>query len=213
MRDPYEVLGVKKTATQEEIKKAYRELAKKYHPDNYANNPLSDLAEERFKEINEAYEQLTGGHNNSTNGSYGSYGNAYQSGGYQNSYGSSSHAGAGVFAQVRNYINMNQLEQAERILDGMVEKPAEWFYLKGMIFLKRGWHDQGLNFVRQAANMDPRNPEYRATLSQLLGQNQQYRNMGNMGSVGGCSACDMCSGLICADCCCESCGGDLVPCC
>ena len=60
MKDPYETLGVSKNASQDEIKKAYRKLAKKYHPDNYANNPLADLAAEKFKEINEAYEALTG---------------------------------------------------------------------------------------------------------------------------------------------------------
>ena len=61
MKDPYEVLGVPHGASDEEIKKAYRELARKYHPDNYANNPLADLAQEKMKEINEAYDTLTKG--------------------------------------------------------------------------------------------------------------------------------------------------------
>ena len=59
MRDPYSVLGVSQNATDDEIKKAYRELARKYHPDNYQNNPLADLAEEKMKEINEAYDTIT----------------------------------------------------------------------------------------------------------------------------------------------------------
>ena len=59
MRDPYSVLGVDQNASDEEIKKAYRELARKYHPDNYQNNPLADLAEEKMKEINEAYDAIT----------------------------------------------------------------------------------------------------------------------------------------------------------
>ena len=59
MRDPYSVLGVSPNASDEEVKKAYRELARKYHPDNYQNNPLADLAEEKMKEINEAYETIT----------------------------------------------------------------------------------------------------------------------------------------------------------
>ena len=58
MRDPYQVLGVPSTATDEEVKKAYRDLARKYHPDNYHDNPLADLAQERMKEINEAYEAI-----------------------------------------------------------------------------------------------------------------------------------------------------------
>ena len=58
MNDPYSVLGVSPNASDEEIKKAYRELARKYHPDNYQNNPLADLAEEKMKEINEAYDMI-----------------------------------------------------------------------------------------------------------------------------------------------------------
>ncbi|NMA36967.1 MAG: J domain-containing protein, partial [Papillibacter sp.] len=61
MRDPYEVLGVSRNASEDEIKKAYRELARKYHPDNYKDNPLSDLAQEKMKEINEAYDAITKG--------------------------------------------------------------------------------------------------------------------------------------------------------
>ena len=59
MRDPYNVLGVSQSASDDEVKKAYRELARKYHPDNYQNNPLADLAEEKMKEINEAYDAIT----------------------------------------------------------------------------------------------------------------------------------------------------------
>jgi len=196
MRDPYEVLGVPKGASAEEIKKAYRRLAKKYHPDNYVNNPLADLAAEKFKEINEAYEQLTGG-------------NAQQG---KNATGSSYSGGAGEFAQIRNLINMNRIDEADRALDAMQNRTAEWFFLKGSVFMRRGWYSQGLNFIRQAVNMEPHNPEYRAALQQFMNRGQQYRQVGDqMG--GGMSACDCCQGLVCADCCCECMGGDLIRCC
>ena len=192
MKDPYEILGVSKDASSEEIKKAYRRLAKKYHPDNYINNPLADLASEKFKEINEAYEQLSGN-------------------GTANSYQSQSTGGAGNFAQIRNLINMNHIDEADHALDQLQNRTAEWFYLKGIVFMRRGWHSQGLNFIRQAVNMDPRNIEYRTTLNQYINQTQQYRNVG--GPVGNASACDCCQSLICADCCCECMGGDLIRCC
>ena len=87
MRDPYEVLGVSRNASQEEIKKAYRELSRKYHPDSYANNPLADLAEEKFKEVQEAYQQIMNGQAESYSyggsQSYGGYSNTYQQNTYQ----------------------------------------------------------------------------------------------------------------------------------
>lgn len=195
MRDPYEVLGVSKNASQDEIKSAYRKLAKQYHPDRYVGNPLADLAAEKFKEINEAYDALTGGNNSGSN--------------YQNA--GSSNGGAGNFAQIRNYINMGSIDEAERLLDAMSERGAEWFYLKGLIYLRRGWHAQGINFIRQAVNMAPNNFEYRHTLNTVENQAQQYRNVG--GSMTNDTACNCCTNLLCADCCCECMGGDLISCC
>ncbi|MBR5157039.1 MAG: DnaJ domain-containing protein [Clostridia bacterium] len=202
MKDPYEVLGISKGASQEEIKKAYRNLAKQYHPDNYVNNPLADLAQEKFKEINEAYEQLTG---------QGNQNSGYNAGGYSHS--SYSSGGAGEFSQIRNLIQMGNLQEAEMKLDAMANRTAEWFFLKGSIFMRKGWHQQGLNFIRQAVNMEPANPEYRATLNNYLAQTQRYRNVGYGMNAGSPSACDCCQGLICADCCCECMGGDLISCC
>lgn len=194
MRDPYEVLGVPNGASQEEIKKAYRKLAKQYHPDRYIGNPLSDLATEKFKEINEAYETLTGGNSSASHSS--------DSGSYQST---------GNFAQIRNYINMNLLDEAERLLDAMSNRNAEWFYLKGIVYLHRGWHSQGINFIKQAVNLEPNNFEYRRTLNSIQNQSQQYRNIGT--GMSDATLCNCCSNLICADCCCECMGGDLISCC
>ena len=83
MKDPYTVLGVGQDATDDEVKKAYRELARKYHPDNYANNPLADLAEEKMKEINEAYDTITKMRSGGYRG--GASASSYQSG-YQQQY-------------------------------------------------------------------------------------------------------------------------------
>lgn len=195
MNDPYEILGVSKNATQDEIKAAYRKLAKQYHPDKYVGNPLADLAAEKFKEINEAYDTLTGGNS----------AKHQQSGSYS--------GGAGTFAQVRNLINMNSLDEAERILDASSNRNAEWFYLKGSLYIRRGWYEQGMNFLRQAVHMDPANFEYRRTLSAIEQQRQQYRNVGGGMTSDSASMCNCCSNLLCADCCCECMGGDLISCC
>ena len=80
MTDPYKVLGVSPSATDEEVKDAYRKLAKKYHPDQYADSPLKDLADEKMKEINEAYDAITKMRSGGSSGGYQSQG-AYQRGG------------------------------------------------------------------------------------------------------------------------------------
>lgn len=81
MKDPYEVLGIPRNASDDEVKRAYRELSRKYHPDTYANNPLSDLAEDKFKEIQEAYHEImdmrSGNGQNYSNGYGGAYGQDY----------------------------------------------------------------------------------------------------------------------------------------
>ena len=94
MTDPYKVLGVSPTATDEQVKSAYRELAKKYHPDNYVNNPLSDLAEEKMQEINQAYDAIL------AQRKAGQGGSTYGGGGYTGGYGGSSQ-----FADIRRMIN------------------------------------------------------------------------------------------------------------
>lgn len=86
MADPYQVLGISSNATDEEVKKAYRELSRKYHPDTYVNNPLSDLAEEKFKEVQEAYQQImdmrSGKGSGYSQGGQGGQGYGGQNGGY-----------------------------------------------------------------------------------------------------------------------------------
>ena len=124
MRDPYSVLGVDPKASDAEIKKAYRELARKYHPDNYQNNPLADLAEEKMKEINEAYDVLTKQRSGGAGHQYASQG-TYQ----QRSYG----APNPTFARIRTLINAGDLAGAERLLLEVPQKNGEWYFLSGSI--------------------------------------------------------------------------------
>lgn len=205
MRDPYEVLGVSKNASDDEIKDAYRKLARKYHPDNYADNPLSDLAGEKMKEINEAYDAIVNERRSGANPNYNSSGKSYSS----NSAGSR-------FPEVRSLINQGRLEQAQEILDGVPPqmRDAEWYFLNGTVLYRRGWFDQAYTSFATAVRMNPQNPEYRNAMNNAQRQtSQQYNPYRSYGSAGGCSTCDICQTLICADCCCECMGGDLIRCC
>lgn len=216
MTDPYKVLGVASSATDEEVKSAYRELARKYHPDNYQNNPLADLAGEKMKEINEAYDQVMRMRRSGSSASSSGYGQ-------KSSYGGSYAGASSQYADIRRMINQNRLSEAEELINGVPagSRDAEWYFLKGSIFYTRGWLDEAYNHFAQACRMNPVNQEYRAAYNQLMWQ-RQTGNPGMSGGqapyrqpvqMGGCSACDMCSGLICADCCCECFGGDLISCC
>lgn len=200
MKDPYSVLGVSRNATDDEIKNAYRELARKYHPDNYAENPLADLAAEKMKEINEAYDAIINSRRNTKHSNGGNYsGNSTSS-----------------FPEVRSLINQNRLEQAQEILDGVSPemRDAEWYFLNGTVLYRRGWFDQAYTSFATASRMEPGNMEYRTALKNAQRQtSKQYNPYNSYGNTGGMDACNCCSNLLCADCLCECMGGDLIPCC
>lgn len=216
-QNPYKVLGVSETATDEEIKKAYRELVKKYHPDKYADNPLAEVAAEKMKEINAAYDQITKDRKAGRTGGYGGagygqsgYGNAgYGSTGY--GYGSTGYGGAGStgYADVRRFIAQNRIAEADEILDGVPEgsRSAEWYFLKGHIYYKRGWLSEAMRCFQRAYQMEPNNAEY-AQAYQQFAYRQQYGMGGTPQQTHavGCDCCDICTGLMCLDCLCRGCG-------
>ena len=208
MTDPYKVLGVSPSATDDQVKEAYRALAKKYHPDQYADSPLKDLAGEKMKEINEAYDTITA--QRRAGGAAGVPGaGGYAAGGYA----------GGAYADVRSFIATGRVADAEQILNGVPaqNRTAEWYFLKGSVLYRRGWLVEARDHFSRACQMDPANGEYRAALNQVSGQGSGmyggYNPTRAAGHPGGCSSCDVCSSLICADCCCECMGGDLIPCC
>ena len=208
MSDPYRVLGVSPSASDDEIKKAYRDLARKYHPDNYHDNPLADLAQEKMKEINEAYDLIT----KQRASGHSSYTGSGQSGRSWNP-GSCSANATGIYAQIRNAINSGRLDEAEQMLDSVDvgDRGAEWNFLMGSLYYRRGWMDECVRFFRDAVRMDPTNQEYRQAFNYIQYGGAPDRSAGN--SVSNVSGCDICSSLLCADCLCECMGGDLVPCC
>lgn len=200
MKDPYEVLGVSPNASDEEIKKAYRELSRKYHPDRYVDNPLADLAQEKMKDINEAYAAITKQREGGQRGQQSGYGG--RTGGYG---GSSAYSGSssysGEFANVRRAIQENRLDEAERMLNAMSSHNAEWYYLRGCVAYGRGWMDEARQNFQIASQMDPGNMEYRQAMARA-GGGSPYRQSGQMTES---DLCDCCSTLMCLNCLCGGC--------
>lgn len=211
MKNPYEVLGINEGASEDEIKKAYREQVKKYHPDQYQDNPLSKLAEDKLREVNEAYEYLTGKGQTAKTSNGWSGRSAYNPGNQSAGQGG---GGDASFRQVRMHINGGNIAAAEALLESIGNKNAEWFYLRGLIFMKKGWYNEAIMNIKQACNMDPSNYEYRDALNRMNANNNMYRgNAYNKGYGANPSFCDMCMCAWCTDSMCECFGGDLIGCC
>lgn len=205
--NPYEILGVKPSASQDEIKSAYRKLIKQYHPDKFIDNPLKNLAEEKMMQINEAYETLT---KNSGNNNYSSSNNYTDSSSYSNNSSNNSYE----FQEIRRLIQSGNFSAAENRLNSISIRNAEWHYLYGAVVLQKGWFDSALEHMENAVRMDPNNFEYRQGLNSLRqrsnGYSNQYYRTTNRNST---DACQCCIDLWCLDSLCECMGGDLIGCC
>ena len=216
MSDPYQVLNVSPSATDDEVKSAYRRLAKKYHPDNYANSPLADLASEKMKEINEAYDTIVNQRKARAQAQENPFAGGYQqqtppyTNPWQNNYSG--------FADVRTYLRNGRVADAEQILDGVPaeNRNAEWYFLKGTILHSYGRLEQAAAYLSRACQMDPNNLEYRAAFNQMNNQYSGYYGgydpMAQSGNSDMQQACNCCGNLMCADACCECFGGNLIPC-
>ena len=225
-KNPYDVLKVSPNASDDEIKRTYREMSRKYHPDANVNNPLADLAEEKFKEIQEAYntimkEREQGGYSyggNTSGSGYQSssysYGNGNY-GGYQenNSYGGQQNT---EMQAVYSFINNRRFQDALNVLNRMSTRGAQWYYLSAMANMGLGNNILAKDHAAQAVNMEPNNLQYRQLLNQLSWNSQRYQsnsyggNYANGGST--CGTGNMCCDLWILDTLCECTGGDLCSC-
>ena len=192
-RDPYEVLGVARGSSDDEIKKAYRALAKKYHPDNFTDPGQRARAEEKMKEINAAYERIQKG---DTGGSRG------------NTYRGPNPGGTGIYATIRTYINEHRTDEADAMLDSVPvnERGAEWHYLKACICAMRGWYYDAYTYANTACTMDPNNAEYRELYDNLNDNiNRSTGTYRTATSDGDCDICTICQVLTCLNCFCSMC--------
>ena len=199
MNDPYSVLGVSPSASDEEVKRAYRDLARKYHPDNYQDNPLADLAQEKMKAINEAYDAITKARASGGGAKQGYGGYANQR--YGSNAGYRAASGNPVYAQIRQAINTGNLAQAEALLQNVTTREAEWYFLTGAVAYRKGWLDEAQRNYQMACSMEPNNAEYQQALQML-----RYGNGGGIyrqpTNPAGCDACDICTALMCLNCLC-----------
>lgn len=185
MRDPYQVLSVSRNASEEEIKKAYKALSRKYHPDANINNPNKEQAEETFKEIQQAYQQImkerTEGYRyqNGSSGTSGSYGTGEYSdfggfggfgsfggfGGFGGStYGSSStgYEENGHLRAAGNYVRNGYYKEARNVLDDMpeAERSARWYYYSALAHAGLNNQVSAMEHAKRAAAMEPDNADY-----------------------------------------------------
>ena len=197
MLDPYSVLGVPRNASDDEIKKAYRKLSRKYHPDANINNPNKDQAEEKFKEVQQAYEQIMKEREYGSSSSGSSYGGGGNSTAYQDEESMRRRAAA-------NYVQSGHYQEAMNVLNSLGQKNGEWYYLAAMANMGLGNNVTALDQIREAVRQEPNNMQYRMLLQRMEGGDgwyqQQQGPFGGMPAAGDdmCDAC--CRTMACAMC-------------
>lgn len=204
MRDPYEVLGVPRGASDDEVKKAYRKLSRKYHPDANVNNPNKDQAEEKFKEVQQAYKAIMDKDKGYGQSGYGqsSYGGGYsQNDGWgYGPFGGFDFGGFGAYTQRRtqyedkdsryfqaaaNYIRARSFKEALNVLNQIENKNGKWYYYSAMSHSGLGNQVQALEHIKRAVELEPDNMEYQQAYRQMQSGGQWYSSMGDAYGYGG----------------------------
>ena len=235
MTDPYQVLGVAPTATDDEVKKAYRQLCKKYHPDANVGKPDAAQAEKKFMEVQQAYEELMhrrqGGGARAGSGYNGpqqqqrpgGYGGYYGQGGYDDDPFASFFGGAYGYGggqqyyqdtvnemrAAANYINAGHYAEALNALNSVPagKRNARWYYLSALA--QAGLHNnaQAMEYARQAVNMEPGNMQYQQLLSQLQGGGSWYGQRGTSYGRQSYGQPNLCCTFLALQMCCNCCSG------
>lgn len=184
--DPYKVLGVAPGATDDEIKKAYRNLSRKYHPDANINNPNKELAEEKFKEVQQAYDlimkqkQQGYGYGSGAAGGgaygYGGFGSGRSNGAYGGGYGQQTDSVEMRAAE--NYLAHRCYREALNVLNGITNRTARWYYFSAIANAGVGNNITAMEHADIAVGMEPSNMEYRQLKQQFEFGGKWYTNRG-----------------------------------
>ena len=196
MSDPYSILGVDRNATDEEIKKAYRTLSRKYHPDANINNPHKDEAEAKFKEVQQAYQQIMDERERgySSGSSYGNSGGGYEDYGPFGGFGGyGPFGGYGTGSQNRqeseedvhlraaaNYIRSGHYSEALNVLNGIKERGALWYFYSASANSGLGNNVTALEHAKEAVRLDPENMQYQMLLQRLQNGGAWYQQRQSM---------------------------------
>lgn len=206
-KNPFVIFGVdEETVNQNELYTAYREIRAKYAEEMFSEGENGAQAARKVSEIDQAYADakaiLDARVSISGNGN--------------------------IYAKTEEYIKAGNYDAAQNELDSITDRTAEWNYLQSVIYYKKGWYLDSKKQLEMAISKDPDNQKYKDALTKLemktgsgntSGENQNtdgtFRSYSGerVSSTRNASACDCCSSLICADCCCECMGGDLIRCC
>lgn len=237
MPDPYSVLGVDRNASDDELKKAYRSLSRKYHPDANINNPHKDEAEAKFKEVQQAYQQImderergyTSGGGGSASGSGSGYGGSFY-GGYGPFGGFGSFDGYGGYGQsgesdsrrettdphlkaAANYIRSGHYREALNVLDGIRERNALWYFYSASANSGLGNNVTALEHAREAVRLEPENIQYRMLLERMESGGSWYQQRQTMYGYPGSFDSSCCVKLCVANLLCNLCCGGGGLCC
>lgn len=237
MPDPYSVLGVDRNASDDELKKAYRSLSRKYHPDANINNPHKDEAEAKFKEVQQAYQQImderergyTSGGGGSSSGSGSGYGGSFY-GGYGPFGGFGSFDGYGGYGQsgesdsrrettdphlkaAANYIRSGHYREALNVLGGIRERNALWYFYSASANSGLGNNVTALEHAREAVRLEPENIQYRMLLERMESGGSWYQQRQTMYGYPGSFDSSCCVKLCVANLLCNLCCGGGGLCC
>ena len=237
MPDPYSVLGVDRNASDDELKKAYRSLSRKYHPDANINNPHKDEAEAKFKEVQQAYQQImderergyTSSGGGSSSGSGSGYGGSFY-GGYGPFGGFGSFGGYGGYGQsgesdsrrettdphlkaAANYIRSGHYREALNVLDGIRERNALWYFCSASANSGLGNNVTALEHAREAVRLEPENIQYRMLLERMESGGSWYQQRQTMYGYPGSFDSSCCVKLCVANLLCNLCCGGGGLCC
>lgn len=225
MKSPYDILGISPHASEEEIKKAYRKLSRKYHPDANVNNPNKEQAEERFKEVQQAYQTImdgtaegygtANGYTGNGYGDFGGYGSFRGFGGRHERNSSTSYGDdkdSAYLNAAMNYIRGKDYQSALRVLSDVENKNGKWYYISAIANHGLGNQARALEHIQTAMCMEPGNAEYQQFYNVMQNGGTWYTGRGMEYGMPGMEGTDFCFKLCLANIFCNLCCGGGICC-